>query len=87
MSHIFDAMKKSEAERSGRDLADVAPPDLPHAVERQAVAARSVESAGEIATDFSSIMQSEIGLQPLQETEGEGVQLKPAKLELEERKT
>ena len=91
MSQIFDAMQKSEAERSGRNLGDIVPAELLQAAEREAVAAHDpvvqpVGPAGEIATELFSIAQPEVVLQPLQqETEGEGIKLQPPKLEIEEK--
>ena len=91
MSHIFDALQKSEAKRSGRDLGDFLAPELLQVAERGAAAERdsvvqSVKLAGQIATELSSIAQPEVVLQPLQqETEGEGIKLQPPKLEIEEK--
>src|SRR5438552_15607217 len=90
MSHIFDALQKSEAKRSGRDLGDFLAPELLQVAERGAAAERdsvvqSVKLAGQIATELSSIAQPEVALQSLQqETAGEDVKLQPPKLETEE---
>ncbi|MGA8619851.1 MAG: hypothetical protein WB660_15195, partial [Candidatus Sulfotelmatobacter sp.] len=87
MSHLFDALQKAEAERSGIDLKIFAATELLQVAESEAAADRemavqSAEWPGESGTETSSFVQP--ALQPLpQESNRESV-APPAELEMEE---
>jgi Mrp family chromosome partitioning ATPase len=91
MSNIFDALRKSEAERSGLHLEDFGATELLQVAERESATERdsvseSRKPAGQMETEFSSISQSEVLLQPLQqETEREDFEFEPLRLEIQEK--
>ena len=88
MSHLFDALQKSEGERCRIDLGTLAATELLQVAERQAAAERetavpSAEFPVDNGTEVSSFLQP--ALQPLpQESDGERV-APPAELEMEEK--
>jgi protein-tyrosine kinase len=91
VSHIFDALQKSETDRYGVDLGALAATELLEVAERGATAQHDsacspAESRVDVATKLSSPERVDVVLQPLrQESEGDAVKLETPKLRMEEK--
>jgi Mrp family chromosome partitioning ATPase len=91
MSRIFDALQKSEAERSGIDTTDLAAAELLQVAEREAAAEHEsavqyADVPADVGRGSSPLVEPDCELQPLQPESGkDSIKLEPSKLEIDDK--